>query len=66
MELNAQKQTFEMLTVAYGEYTLSQKNVYKRCKIFKEGREDVNDDSAAYQLPIQMLKIVMKNCRIIA
>ena len=35
----------EMLTVAFGESTLSKKNVYKWYKLFTEGREDVNDDA---------------------
>ena len=30
-----------MLTVAYGECTLSKKNVYKWYKLFQEGRENV-------------------------
>ena len=34
----------EMLTVAFGESTLSQKSVYKWYKRFTEGREDVDDD----------------------
>ncbi|OFC60206.1 hypothetical protein BBW68_14925 [Candidatus Erwinia dacicola] len=33
-----------MLTVAFGESTLSQKSVYKWYKRFTEGREDVDDD----------------------
>ena len=36
--------TLEMLTVAYGESTLSKKNVYKWYKLFQEGREDTNDE----------------------
>lgn len=35
----------EMLRVAYGDCTLSQKNVYRWYKLFKEGRENVNDDA---------------------
>ena len=35
----------EMLTVAFGESTLSKKSVYKWYKLFTEGREDVNDDA---------------------
>ena len=33
-----------MLTVAYGEATLNQSNVYQWYKMFSEGREDVNDE----------------------
>ena len=33
-----------MLTMAFGESTLSQKSVYKWYKRFIEGREDVDDD----------------------
>ncbi|XP_011859147.1 PREDICTED: putative uncharacterized protein FLJ37770 [Vollenhovia emeryi] len=36
-----------MLTVAYGEATLSQSNVYRWYKMFSEGREDVNDEERA-------------------
>lgn len=36
--------TLEMLTVAYGESTLSKKNVYKWYKLFQEGRENVDDE----------------------
>lgn len=35
----------KMLTVAFGESTLSKKCVYKWYKLFTEGREDVNDDA---------------------
>jgi len=31
--------------MAFGESTLSKKNVYKWCKLFIESREDVNDDT---------------------
>ena len=37
--------TLEMLKVAYGECTVSQKSVYKWYKLFTEGREEVNDDA---------------------
>ena len=37
--------TLEMLKVAYSEYTVSQKSVYKWYKLFTEGREEVNDDA---------------------
>lgn len=33
-----------MLTVAYGEATLDQSNVYRWYKMFSEGRENVNDE----------------------
>ncbi|XP_011863617.1 PREDICTED: putative uncharacterized protein FLJ37770 [Vollenhovia emeryi] len=36
-----------MLTVAYGEATLNQSNVYRWYKMFSEGREDVNDEERA-------------------
>ncbi|GAB1860480.1 Histone-lysine n-methyltransferase setmar-like protein [Camponotus japonicus] len=38
-------ETLEMLTVAYGECTLSKKNVYKWYKLFQEGRENVEDEA---------------------
>ncbi|UYV81324.1 hypothetical protein LAZ67_20000772 [Cordylochernes scorpioides] len=38
---------FQMLTVAYGEATLDRSNVYRWCKMFSEGREDVNDEERA-------------------
>ncbi|UYV80763.1 hypothetical protein LAZ67_19001657 [Cordylochernes scorpioides] len=38
---------FRMLTVAYGEATLDRSNVYRRYKMFSEGREDVNDEERA-------------------
>ncbi|UYV82490.1 hypothetical protein LAZ67_21002496 [Cordylochernes scorpioides] len=38
---------FRMLTVAYGEATLDQINVYRWYKMFSEGREYVNDDERA-------------------
>ena len=36
-------ETFRMLQKAFGDLTISQKNVYKRYKDFKEGRERVDD-----------------------
>ncbi|VEN44570.1 unnamed protein product [Callosobruchus maculatus] len=36
-----------MLTVAYGEATLDQSNVYRWYKMFSDGREDVNDEERA-------------------
>ncbi|UYV85140.1 hypothetical protein LAZ67_X004709 [Cordylochernes scorpioides] len=36
-----------MLTLAYGEATLDQSNVYRWYKMFSEGREDVNDEERA-------------------
>lgn len=38
---------FHMLTTAYGEATSDRNNVYRRYKMFSEGREDVNDDERA-------------------
>ncbi|UYV79647.1 hypothetical protein LAZ67_18000172 [Cordylochernes scorpioides] len=38
---------FRMLTVAYGEATLDQSNVYRWYKMFSEGRENVNDEECA-------------------
>ncbi|VEN42596.1 unnamed protein product [Callosobruchus maculatus] len=38
---------FRMLTVAYGEATLNQSNVYRWYKMFSEGRKDVNDEERA-------------------
>ena len=37
--------TLEMFKVAYCEYTVSQKIVYKWYKLLTEGREEVNDDA---------------------
>lgn len=62
----------EMLTVAFGESTLSKKNVYKWYKLFTEGREDVNDDarpgrpstSTTDENVEAVKKIVMENRRI--
>ena len=34
----------EMSTIAYGESTLSKKNVYEWYKLFQEGRENVEDE----------------------
>ena len=34
----------EMLTIAYGESTVSKKNVYTWYKLFQEGRENVEDE----------------------
>ena len=36
-------ETFRMLQKAFSDLTISQKNVYKRYKDFKEGRERVHD-----------------------
>ena len=64
--------SLEMLKVAYGECTVSQKSVYKCYKLFTEGREEVNDD-ARLRLPgtstsnentEAVKKIVMENRRI--
>jgi len=61
-----------MLTAAFGESTLSKKNVYKWYKLFTEGREDVNDDarpgrpstSTTDENVEEVKKIVMENRRI--
>ncbi|XP_025262232.1 protein GVQW3-like [Camponotus floridanus] len=62
-----------MLTAAFGESTLSKKNVYKWYKLFTEGREDVNDDARPGRPSTSttddnveaVKKIVMENRRII-
>lgn len=36
-----------MLTVAFGEFALSKKPVYKWYKLFTESREDVNDNTCS-------------------
>ena len=36
-------ETFRMLQTAFGDLSMSQKNVYKWYKDFKEGREHVDD-----------------------
>ena len=36
-------ETFKMLQEAFGDLTMSQKNVYKWYKDFKEGRERIDD-----------------------
>ena len=36
-------ETFRMLQKAFGDLSISQKNVYKSYKDFKEGRERVDD-----------------------
>ena len=64
--------TLEMLKVAYGECTVSQKSVYKWYKLFTEGREEVNDDarpgrpstSTTNENTEAVKKIVMENRRI--
>ena len=39
--------TFEMLTVAFGNFAMSRTQVQSWYKRFKEGREDVNGDARA-------------------
>ena len=64
--------TLEMLKVAYGECTVSQKSVYNWYKLFREGREEVNDDarhgrpstSTTNENTVAVKKIVMENRRI--
>ncbi|VEN44849.1 unnamed protein product [Callosobruchus maculatus] len=61
-----------MLTVAYGEATLDQSNVYRWYKMFSEGREDVNDEERAGRPSTpttdenidKVMKIVLANRRI--
>ena len=51
--------TFEMLTVMFGESTMSRTQVQLWCNRFNEGREDVNDDvlvARARQQPMKALK----------
>ena len=51
--------TFEMLTVMFGESTMSRTQVQLWCNRFNEGREDVNDDvlvARARQQPMKVLK----------
>ncbi|KYQ49655.1 hypothetical protein ALC60_11269 [Trachymyrmex zeteki] len=58
--------------VAYGESTLSKKNVYKWYKLFQEGRENVNDEprsgrpstSKTDENVQEVKEIVLKNRRI--
>ena len=50
------ERTFEMLTVAFGESTMSRTQVQLRCNRFKEGREDINDDAQARQQPMKTMK----------
>lgn len=63
---NKYSKTLEMLTVAYGECTLSKKNVYNWYKLFQEGREDVNDEPLPERPPAcqyQMKRLSNKsNC----
>ena len=64
--------TLEMLKVAYGECTVSQKSIYKWYKLLTEGREEVNDDARPGRLSTSttnenteaVKKIVMENRRI--
>ena len=61
-----------MLTIAYGEFTLSKKNVYKWYKLFQEGRENVEDEprpgrpsTSTTDENVEAVKeIVLKNRRI--
>ena len=65
-------ETFRMLQKAFGDLTMSQKNVYKWYKEFKEGRERV-DDLKRHQHPStstdeqhvnQIKELVHKNRRL--
>ena len=65
-------ETLEMLKVAYGECTVSQKSVCKWYMLFTEGRKEVNDDarpgrpstSTTNENTEAVKKIVMENRRI--
>ena len=65
-------ETFRMLQKAFGDLTMSQKNVYKWFKDFKEGRERVDDlerpgrpsSSTDEQHVNQIKKFVHKKCRL--
>ena len=58
--------------MAYGEFTVNQKNIHKWYKLFTEGREEVNDDarpgrpstSTTNENTEAVKKIVMENRRI--
>ena len=60
-----------MLQKAFGDLTMSQKNVYKRCIDFKEGRERVDDlerpkrpsTSTVEQYVNQIKELVHENSR---
>ena len=65
-------ETFRMLQKAFGDLTMSQKNVYKCYKDFKEGRERVDDlerlgrppTSTDEQHVNQIKELVHINCRL--
>jgi len=42
-----------LLTVAYGEYTMKKSSVFEWHRWFKEGREDVQDDTRRGQQKTQ-------------
>jgi len=46
-------ETLAMLTVAYGEYSLKKSSVFEWHRLFKEGREDVQDDPRSGQPKMQ-------------
>ena len=66
-------ETFRMLQKAFGDLTMSQKNVYKWYKDFKEGREHVDDlerpgrpsTSSDEQHVNQITELVHKNRQLI-
>ena len=65
-------ETFRMLQKAFGDFTMSQKNVYKWYKNFKEGRERVDDlerpgrpsTSTDEQHVNHIKELVHRNCRL--
>jgi hypothetical protein len=42
-------ETLALLTVAYGEYAMKKSSVFEWHRLFKEGREDVQDDPRSGQ-----------------
>jgi hypothetical protein len=47
--------TLALLTVAYGEFAVKKLRVFERCRWFKEGREDVQDDPRSGQPKMQKI-----------
>jgi len=46
-------ETLALLTVAYGEYAMKKSSVFEWHRWFKEGREDVQDDTRSGQPKMQ-------------